>query len=149
MLWLCTHAITYLNSHRLDVRMHFVKNTEQWSNLDDMFHNNTPSLLNLPIELIYRILDHMQPLDLLLSVREVCSRLNAITDTYYPYQVNFTFLFYSDVHFLRNVAILKYRPRFDSFIGWLHMIIFPEMIFLPYSVSSTIRYSLSIFATNL
>jgi hypothetical protein len=88
----------------------FHKKTEQRSNLDDMFHNNTPSFLTLPIELIYRILDHLQLLDILLSVREVCSRLNVITDTYYPYQVNFTFIFYSDVqhHYFEILTTIRF-----------------------------------------
>ena len=47
-----------------------------------------PSLINLPIELIYRIFDHLDPIDILISVRDVCTRLNTITDIYHPYQVN-------------------------------------------------------------
>ena len=47
-----------------------------------------PSLHTLPIEPVYRILDHLRPLEILLSMRSVCSRLDAITDTYQPYTVN-------------------------------------------------------------
>ena len=50
-------------------------------------YNLTPSLQTLPIELAYRILDHLDPVDILLSVRTVCTRLDAITDTYHPYTV--------------------------------------------------------------
>ncbi len=46
------------------------------------------SLLTLPIELVYRILDHLDDLTILLSVRDICIRLNAITDTYYRYKVD-------------------------------------------------------------
>jgi hypothetical protein len=46
------------------------------------------SLITLPVELVYRILGNLSKLDILLSVRNVCTRLNAITDTYRPYQVN-------------------------------------------------------------
>ena len=53
-----------------------------------MFRSCSPSLLTLPIESVYRILDQLHPLEILLSVRGVCSRLNAITDTYHPYTVN-------------------------------------------------------------
>lgn len=55
----------------------------------------TPSLLTLPVELVYRILDNLDGLTILFSVRDVCTRLNAITNTYYPYQVNCTSSFSS------------------------------------------------------
>jgi len=54
-----------------------------------------PSLINLPIELIYRIFDHLDPFDILISIRDTCTQLNRITDTYYPYQVNFIFFYHS------------------------------------------------------
>lgn len=47
-----------------------------------------PSLLTLPIELIYRILDHLDEWNILISVRDVCTRLNTIVETYHRYQVN-------------------------------------------------------------
>ena len=53
-----------------------------------MSSNTTPSLIVLPIELIYRILDHLQLKDIFLSVRNLCQRLDSITDTYHRYQVN-------------------------------------------------------------
>ena len=43
----------------------------------------------LPVELVYRILDNLDGLTILVACRNVCSRLNAITDTYYRYQVMF------------------------------------------------------------
>lgn len=52
-----------------------------------MSHGDTASLLALPVELIYRILDNLRPSDIILSVRNVCQRLDAVTDTYHPYQV--------------------------------------------------------------
>ena len=48
---------------------------------------STPSLLTLPIEPVCRILDYLLPVDILLSVRNVSSRLDVITDTYHPYTV--------------------------------------------------------------
>ncbi len=51
-----------------------------------------PSLHTLPVELVYRILDNLDELTILLSCRNVCERLNAITDTYYRYQVFFDFI---------------------------------------------------------
>ena len=54
-----------------------------------------PSLVTLPVELAYWILDHLEPFEILVSARNVCTRLNAITDTYHRYQVNFTVLLFS------------------------------------------------------
>jgi hypothetical protein len=47
----------------------------------------TPSLHILPIELVYRILDNLDELTILLTCRNVCTKLNVITDTYYRYPV--------------------------------------------------------------
>ena len=46
-----------------------------------------PLLLTLPIELVYRILDHLKPYHILVSVDSVSSRWNSIIGTYQPYQV--------------------------------------------------------------
>jgi hypothetical protein len=53
----------------------------------------TSSLLTLPVELIYRILDNLSQLNIFLPVRNVCTRFNTITDIYHRYQVNYTSLF--------------------------------------------------------
>jgi hypothetical protein len=53
----------------------------------------TVTLVTLPVEIVYRILDHMDQLTILLSIRNVCTRLNAITDTYHRYQVKFSCIF--------------------------------------------------------
>lgn len=47
------------------------------------------SLLDLPVELIYRNFDRLDLFNLLVSLRDVCicTRLDQITDTYQPYQV--------------------------------------------------------------
>ena len=52
-----------------------------------MVNTTNAPLLNVPIELVFRILDHLASEDILVSVREVCQRLNYITDVYHPYQV--------------------------------------------------------------
>jgi hypothetical protein len=52
----------------------------------------TPFLLGLPVEIVYRILDHLEIQTILLSCRNVCTRLNTIIDTYHRYQVNFIFI---------------------------------------------------------
>jgi hypothetical protein len=51
------------------------------------------SFLTLPVELVYRILDNLDQLTILLSVCDVCTRLNAIIETYHRYQVKFSFDF--------------------------------------------------------
>ncbi|CAM2718678.1 unnamed protein product [Rotaria socialis] len=42
--------------------------------------------LTLPVELVYRILDNLDELTILCSARNVCVRLNTITDAYHRYQ---------------------------------------------------------------
>ncbi len=54
-----------------------------------MSSNTVLSLHTLPVELVYCILDNLDQLTILLSLRNVCARLNDITDTYHRYQVNF------------------------------------------------------------
>ena len=46
------------------------------------------SLVELPVHLIHRIFDDLRPQDIVMSALNVCSRLNLITASYYPYQVN-------------------------------------------------------------
>ena len=58
----------------------------------------SPSFLGLAIELVYRILDNLDDFTILCSVRNVCTRLNMITDTYHRYQVNFIFIIKSDFY---------------------------------------------------
>jgi hypothetical protein len=63
-------------------------------------NNMTPSLHTLPVELIYRILDNVSDLTIFLSCRNVCARLNDITDTYNRYQVILGFTRESHFHYL-------------------------------------------------
>ena len=54
-------------------------------------NNQGPSpILALPVELVYRILDHLDDFTILCSTRNVCTRWNMITDTYHRYQVSFS-----------------------------------------------------------
>jgi hypothetical protein len=48
----------------------------------------TYSLHTLPVEIVYRILDNLNVTTIILSARDVCSRLNEIIDTYHRYKVN-------------------------------------------------------------
>lgn len=57
-----------------------------------MYDKYIPPLLKLPVELIYRILDNLNDLTILCSMRDVCSRINTIVDSYHQYQVRFSFV---------------------------------------------------------
>lgn len=46
------------------------------------------SFQTLPVELIYRILDYLDNVTILLSCRNVSTRLNHITNSYHRYRVN-------------------------------------------------------------
>jgi hypothetical protein len=58
-----------------------------------MSEKATISFLTLPVEIVYRILDNLNELSLLISTRDVCTRLNAIIDSYHPYKVNVISIF--------------------------------------------------------
>jgi len=57
--------------------------------LSSMSNRIIPSLVTLPVEIIYRILDHQTDFTIICSMRNVCQRLNRIVDSYHRYQVNF------------------------------------------------------------
>ena len=94
--------------------------------------NMAISLHTLPVDLIYRILDHLDERTLFLSFINVCSRLNTIIDTYHPYQVNFNIIFergffsntFFSVHFFimtRTYVLWKSNvPRFHLVDSRLH-----------------------------
>ena len=73
----------------------------------------TLSLHTLPVELVYRILDNLDKLTILLSCRNVCARLNAITDSYYPYQVNFNCLLLYQIFIIIETL---FRPTINHFV---------------------------------
>lgn len=58
-----------------------------------MFDNKiAQSLITLPNELVYCILNSLDQLTVLLLRRNVRTQLNVIADTYDRYQVHFTFI---------------------------------------------------------
>jgi hypothetical protein len=65
------------------------------------------SLHTLPVELVYRILDHLDEFTFLCSMRNVCMRINAIVDNYHRYQVKFSFISIYDFHHFRNISYLR------------------------------------------
>jgi hypothetical protein len=47
-----------------------------------------PSFHVLPTVLVHRILDHLDILTIILSLRNVCTQINTAIDTYQRYKVN-------------------------------------------------------------
>ena len=83
----------------IDVRSHISNKVTQSSSFQitesmqrkklrkEMSGQAASSLSTLPIELAYRILDHVQSYNILVSAYSICTRWNSIIDTYRPYQV--------------------------------------------------------------
>ncbi len=57
-----------------------------------MSNNMKSSLLTLPVELVYRILDNLNGRQIFFSLSNVCTRINAIIHSYQPYKVYFYFI---------------------------------------------------------
>ena len=53
-----------------------------------MTHQGSASLLTLPVELVHMIFDNLNDFTIICSLRQVCTGLNMITDTYPRYQVS-------------------------------------------------------------
>lgn len=70
-----------------------------------MSTKTTFSLHTLPVEMVYRILDHLSEKTIILSVYNVCQRLNTIVDSYHRYQVKLDPLPF----FLRTMVVLAHR----------------------------------------
>ena len=47
-----------------------------------MTDRSTVNLHTLPVEIVYRVLDHLTTFNILWSMRNVCTRIDAILDTY-------------------------------------------------------------------
>ncbi len=59
------------------------------------FNHMALSLDTLPVEMVYRILDHLDTFTIFISCLNICKRLNDIINTYHRYQVILTFHFQS------------------------------------------------------
>jgi hypothetical protein len=95
-LWCRIHKSKFQSSQTVLPYIYFTKRhviTHQTSICDKM----ASSLLTIPVELVYRILDNVCERTIFLSLRNVCKRLNTIIDTYHRYQVNSSFI--SEVRF--------------------------------------------------
>ncbi len=86
-----------------------------------MSNKITLSLITLPVELVYRILDKLDDFTIFCSMQNVCTRINAIVNTYHRYQVNFFFTVKSNIPptlsertgaaFLRKRVLIKIRKE--------------------------------------
>jgi hypothetical protein len=85
-----------------------------------MSDKNILSFHTLPVELVYRIFDNLDVLTILLSLRDVCIRLNIILDTYHRFKVKKIFskkanetekFEYLDIHCIRSY---KQRDRLSK-----------------------------------
>ena len=74
------------------------RNTHTTKETPSIYNKMTLSLHTIPVELVYRILDHLDPVTIFWSCSNVCTRLNAIINTYYRYQVIFGFIIKSYSH---------------------------------------------------
>ncbi len=63
-----------------------------------MSDETTLSLHTLPVEMVYRILDNLSKKTIILSMCNVCQRLNNIIDSYHRYQVMLDLLPFSKKH---------------------------------------------------
>ena len=69
------------------------------------------SLLTLPVHLVYRILDQLKPVEIFISVRNVCTRLNLVTDSYHPYKVSSGSLSSCSVEFLLTSSYPSFQQN--------------------------------------
>jgi hypothetical protein len=112
LIWFFAVSCSYLHQHKITQSREIYNTGYRKVKLKDfdlyIFHQKTrysiqkqilvsinmaSSLITLPVELVYRILDHVSDKTMFLSLSNVCKRLNTIMNTYHRYQVNFSFIF--------------------------------------------------------
>lgn len=75
-----------------------------------MAHKTLFSLLGLPIDIIYRIMDKLDDFSIVYSMHNVCMRLNDIIDTYYRYQVIFHCVLFTQYNYIDfHVKSIKFK----------------------------------------
>jgi hypothetical protein len=108
------------------------------------------SFIALPVELVYRILDHVDDVTLFCSALNVCTRLNTIINNYRRYQVNSDVFKLIDlifshkiVHFIQTVTTLILNRKQSHLIGeefLLHTLQQNEVITLNLFIPSYMTY---------
>jgi hypothetical protein len=108
----CTTAKSYIKHKKKSGSFIVSKNHIQhaFHNKKLMAHQTNLSLHTIPVQLVYQILDHIDNETLFKSCYGVCQRLNAIMDTYQPYQVIFSCIFPS---VLRCIILFFKKYYFD------------------------------------
>jgi hypothetical protein len=101
------------------------------------FNNMAPSLHSLPVELVYRILDNLDDKTILISCRDVCTRLNEITDTYHRYQVILGFTIKSHFHHLYNRIVLFVNMYINYFHDTYHTAGYVAYVSLIYYINES------------
>jgi hypothetical protein len=94
------HRKKFYDSMHINERTHkqTISQHTHFEKTASMSNKMTSSLHTLRVELVYRILDHLNEVSILLSCSNVCTRLDAILNTYHPYQVIFSFIINSYFH---------------------------------------------------
>jgi hypothetical protein len=101
------------------LKINILRNEHTFQQFSSMSDKIKLSLLTLSVELIYRIIDHMDDRTLFLTMTNVCTRLTTIIDTYHRYRVNFFILSMFYFHHLQNIihSFLKYKSYLCSILS--------------------------------
>jgi hypothetical protein len=131
LIWLFAILCSYLHQHKIAQPWETYDTWYRKVDLEDnirfqhiyLFHQKThyniqkqisvsinmaSSLLTLPVELVYRILDNLDNKTIFLSFINVCTRLNTIINTYHRYQVNY--------HYLQTILMLDLIRKSSSIL---------------------------------
>ena len=79
-----------------------------------MSNTNTHSLHTLPVELVYRVLDKLSLYEIVCSMLNVCTRLNAIVNSYHRDEVSFIyesfilFCYFDKKTYRQNIFLYSY-----------------------------------------
>ena len=90
------------------------------------------SIHTLPIDIIYRIFDHLNEKDLFMSINNLNQRLNAILNSYQRFQVNLTNILTSFTtkmrheHFNNKILTRSRVPKFTIIIFRSRSILYRE-----------------------
>jgi hypothetical protein len=75
-----------------------------------------PFLHTLPVELVYRILDHMDDFHIFCSMENTCVRLNRIIDSYYRCEVSFFVLSHCLIDIIFKILFISTICNHDQLL---------------------------------
>ena len=99
--------IVILRESKKHVVLLYRKAISRKSSKKTMAENDVPTLSTLPLMLVFRVLDHFDPLEILISFSGASSRLNTILGAYHPFQVKFSSARAVDT----NVSMSRFRTN--------------------------------------